>query len=334
MADEAGVRPEDIDDLDDKAFEELKAGMMADDPPEDADTPPEPIEDKTETKAENRDEKGRFKKAEAQQDEDADDDLDGEPEGKSQTVPHAKFHRANERAKEEARLRKEAEDRFARLAERLAQLEEAKQPQKEPEPEGPAIPGPDDPVGRINWTVETLREQIEQQNRSRSEQEAASAEEQHWQRAQAFAAQQFAQAEQSDQELRPAYDYLLQSFQREAEAYGLQGQMLQQHLAHVEREHIRYALQNNMTIPEYIKRLATARGFAHKPAEPEPAPKPDPVQQITEREEARKASLSLGKTGGGVSNTDKLTPERLLEMSDAEFAAFKDKYGSVGAVFN
>lgn len=333
MADEAGVRPEDIDDLDDKAFEELKAGMMADDPPEDADTPPEPVEEKTETKAENRDEKGRFKKAEAQQDEDADEDSD-EPEGKSQTVPHAKFHRANERAKEEARLRKEAEERFARLADRIAQLTEPQQP-KQAEPEAPEIPDPrTNPVGGIEWAVNTLKDQIEQQNRSRSEQEAASAEEQHWQRAQAFAAQQFAQAEQSDQELRPAYDYLLQSFQREAEAYGLQGPMLQQHLHNTEREHIRYALQNNMTIPEYIKRLATARGFAHKPAEPEPAPKPDPVQQITEREEARKASLSLGKTGGGVSNTDKITPERLLEMSDAEFAAFKDKYGSVGAVFN
>lgn len=316
----------DVDDLDDKAFEELKAGMVADEPPEDAEPTPEPP-----TEAKKAEPKQDAKSA--QDDDDDADDGDDEPkDGKSNVVPHAKFHRANERAKEEARLRKEAEDRFAKLADRLAQLTEPQQP-KPAEPEAPEIPDPRaNPVDAISWTVDTLKQQIEQGNKTKAEQEAAAAEQTQWQRAQDFAQQQFAQAEQADPELRPAYDHLLQSFTKEAEAYGLQGADLRAHLENTERAHVRYALQNNMTIPEYVKKLSQARGFTYKPAEPEPAAK-DVGQEIAEREEARKASLSLGKTGGGVSNTDKLTPERLLDMTDAEFDAYKAKHGSVGAVF-
>ena len=57
------------------------------------------------------------------------------------------------------------------------------------------------------------------------------------------------------------------------------------------------------------------------------AAEPARTADIAKREEARKASMSLGKTGGAVSNTGKVTPEQLNDIKDilmqTEFDSWK-----------
>lgn len=326
--DKTGIEPEvDVDSLDDKAFEDLKGKMRAEEPPAD-----ETDGDKPDDRA--RDESGRFAKAEDKPAVVDDDDAEPDPKaGKSEMVPHAKFNQANERRKQAEKAKQEAEERYAKLLERTQALLEAQTPKQEaPEPPKLEIPDPKvNPVGGIEFTTNWIKDRIEAETRQRTESEAQQREEGIWQQAQAYAQHEFAKAEQSDQELRPAYDYLLKSFQAEFQAYGMQGPMLEQQLRQTEREHITYALKNNMRIPDYLKALASARGFHY--AAPQPEVRADPAADIAAREEARKAALSLGKAGGGVTNTGAITPQQLLDMDDAEFAAYVAKNGGVGRAF-
>lgn len=319
MADEKpGDEPEvDVDSLDDKAFEDLKGKMRGDDEP----APAEAEQQAADRVA--RDEQGRFAKAEPKE-EQGEPEEQGEAERqKSDTVPHAKFHQANER-------RKAAEAEAAKAKDRLRQLLEM-QPAAPQQPEVPNAPA--DPMNGLAWAVD----EVAAIKRERAEQ-AAQREE--YQRAEAIYSEAarvvspvLTAQEEADPTIRAATEYLRNSVARELLSMGYGQQQAREQLQQMERDHVFHIATNNLDPGGYIKALAGARGWNPQPVV-EQQQQVDPAAQISQREEARKASLSLGKTGGGVTNTAAITPEQLLEMSDAEFEAYKKKHGgSVAAAF-
>jgi hypothetical protein len=318
----------DVDSLDDKAFEELKGKMRGDEPGEPETKTDEPAESEAQKAERARDEQGRFTKAEDKAEERPDDEAKAD-KPKPDTVPHAKFNQANERRKQAEAERDKAVQRLRELLELQQQPREAAKPVEVPKVT-------EDPVKALDWTTGKVAAWEEQQvNEARARQEQEQQEAIYTQAEQAIAPVLQAEAAE-DPSIVEAYNYLRNSMGRELMRMGYSEPEAVQQLNMIERQHTLFMAANQLDPGEYLKGLAGDRGWAPKPAEQvqQPAEQPNPVAKIAEREEVRKASLSLGKTGGGVANTGAVTPEQLLDMSDAEFEAFKKQHGgSVAAAF-
>lgn len=327
MADEK-TAPEaevDVDSLDDKAFEDLKSSMRGE--------PDEGAQQQAEEKPSRaRDEEtGRFAKTEQKPEGEQDSDEAGRT--KTETVPHAKFHRANERAKqaeaERDQMKADREKAYDRLRQ-LLELQQAPAQQQKPEETVPRFT--DDPVKAGQWMQDQILTQREQEAANAKAREQQTQQDQVWNEAySSIGAELDAQAKE-DPTVVDAYNYLRESMGREMLAMGYTRQAAIAELDKIERQHILFMAQNRLDPGDYLKGLSQARGWAPKPAAEQQQQKPV-AEQIAQREDTRKASLSLGKTGGGVTNTGAITPEQLLEMSDAEFDAYKKKHGSVSAAF-
>lgn len=324
MADvEAAPAEIDVDALDDKAFEQLKSDMRAE----------KPVEAQPRAKAPPA-AKDTPQANEATTDADTGEtDDDG---GKTaETVPHGQFHRERERRKAAEAEREKLRSDYAKLMERTAQL---LQPQEQANSEQaqadsyPAWDGPNgDPMAAGSWTqkeVLALKDKIE--GKERAEQQRLQAEAQ-WQQVLTVANEQFSAAEKTDPTYRDAYNSLKQSYAAELKALGYQSTAIQAQLDQIEAQGIAYAVTNGIPVHEYVRNLATARGWRPKaPANDETTSE---AAKIEQREQTRLASQSLGKAGGAVVNTGTITPEMLLDMSDEDFAAYRKKHGSVSAAF-
>jgi hypothetical protein len=305
----------DVDALDDKAFDEFKGKMRAEQP-EEAPKDPNPTPQKDAAP-------------------DGSDDDDAPTDGDVKTVPHGQFHRERERRKAAEAEREKLRADHQRLMERTQQLLEAgiQPPQQQQAPQAdPEIPDPDvDPQGAIKW----VREQVlatQKAERERAQQnEQASQVEQVLQNVNAVLENEI----KADPSVKDAHNAWRKSVGMELLAVGYTEQQALQALNQTEREHALFIAQNNIPIGDYLKRLASARGWQAKA--PDPAPANDAglteAEKIAKREELRLASQSLGKGGGAVVNTGVTSPQELLDMSDAEFEAYKKKHGSVAHAF-
>jgi len=318
----------DVDSLDDAAFDKLKADMHSS---ADVVVEEKPAETTTteETKAQRqRDEQGRFAKSEETATGEEDD-----AEPRSETVPHGQFHRERERRKQAEARAKEIEDNYSRLMERTNQLlsttAQIAQPQQQ-EQQQPAGPPKGDPMAMLEWLTERVQQQeiTQQQAQQYAYQEGYRQE----------SLRQLANIEAQFRTTTPDYDAALQYMaeSRDAElqlAYPMSTMEQRSQFILREWENLVSAnMEAGRNPVQQIYELAKRRGYTPTTQAPQTQPT-SAAGQIAAREEARKASMSLGSTGGGITNTGAITPEQLLEMSDAEFDAYKKKHGSVARAF-
>jgi hypothetical protein len=111
--------------------------------------------------------------------------------------------RAVQEARAEAR---EAKQRAAVLEQRWNDfIAFQQQPQRQPEPEAPTVPGPDDPMGRLNWTAEQIIAIQEQQQRTATEQAQAQRQEQAYKETEAAIVADYNAAAATDPTIAQAY---------------------------------------------------------------------------------------------------------------------------------
>lgn len=288
----------DIDNMSDEEFEAFKGGME--------ESPPE-----------------ESPKAEAQEEQKAE-----EQRKQEEFVPHGQFHRERER-------RKEAEQRAELAMRRMTELMEAMQPQPQQQTQHqvPQIPGEDDIVGRINWSVEQLRQMQENQQRYSQMTEAQQREEQAFQQVLSEKGREFAEAAQERPDVQDAYAYARQSLFNEFQFYGFTPQQAMQELEQYERKLIMDAHQRGMNVGDYVEKYAAARGWRPNQQQTRQQAQPrdesgrfTPAQEIDRREAIRQASISIGGSGSAAPS-GQVSPKDLVDMSEEDFAAFKAKYG-------
>lgn len=259
---------------------------------------------------------------------DADDSEEQEAAKKSDTVPHGRFHRENERRKQAEQELEQLRLSNQRLEQRTQQILERMEAQSHQEaPAAPQEPvsAADDPIAALDKIQQWQREQDE----ARENQEKADREAQSWQQALEYTASSL----QSDPDAVDAFKALSESYKAEFRAMGIPEAKVESEYAKLERQHVAYIVQNGVNPVDYVKNLAGVRGWKAQEAQPE-IQEPSPAEQLDKREDARLASLSLSNTGGATANTGQPTPQQLAEMSDADFAAYMDKHGSVNAALN
>jgi len=312
----------DIESMDDKAFDALKSDMIAG---KDVSVKSEPVAaDPVQTETGDA----------IVTDDDADelvvstDTEDGQLQ-KQDSVPFGRFERERLRLKEEKAARAaEKADYEARDQARQERLEEIiksfAQPKVEAEPVIP-LDLQTNPVGVIEHTAKQL-EEIQKTLTERSQQEEAQRQEQEVFN---FSRQEFAKAVQTDPSVTDAYTKLYDSFKREAEAFGLEGNDLANHLAQTEKQHIYYALQKKIPLGDYVKRLAGARtGWTPQAQAAAAAAAVDPAvmqQQIDEKQQIQRSAASLTNAGGSPARTGMPTPQELLDMSPSQYDAWRAK---------
>lgn len=306
----------DVDAMSDEEFASFKAGMETGD---EQTTEPEPKPEAATTE-------------EVQTAEEDDDDLDAE-HPKSETVSFGRFNRTNERRKEAERKAQEASERAIRLEERLQAIIEAQQGPKQPEQQpNPAdeVPNENDPIAILNWARKELMDRKTREAEEAKQRETQTREQQAWNEVIATVQKDYNATVEKDPSLVEAHNAWRNSLGQELLAMGYSQAQAIEEVNRQENAHIGYVYQTNQNVGEYIKKMAGIRGWAPKPAEPASDPKND-MNAIAKREEARQASMSLGKSGGATADIGKITPQQIAEMSDEEFAAYREKHSIVDA---
>lgn len=247
-----------------------------------------------------------------------DGDKPAEPD-KPDELPKQVDVRALQEARAEAR---EAKRQAAILEQRWNDfLAGQREPAKEPEQ--PAMPGPDDPMGRLNWTVEQLTAFQEQQRQTAAQQAETQRQEQAFQQAFAAVDADYRASVAADPTLAEAYSALRESQGKELLALGYTIPQAQAELARIEREHVMYVAQRGTSIADHIKALAGVRGW-------QPKAQQAPVQQKTDIAAvaaAQQRHQSLSDAGGGEAVAP-LDAKALAKMSDKEFKAWMSKKGN------
>lgn len=315
----------DVDAMSDEDFAAFKSGMMEGEQPAPDEPEPKPEENAA---AEPQNE------AQAVEDDTDDDD---QPQ-RSETVSFDRFHRTNERRKEAERKASEEAEKRIRLEERLQALLDVQQ-QAQPKPEQAKkpeddIPDDNDPVAIVNWAKKELLARKQREAEEAQQRESQTREQQEWKQVISTVQKDYSTSLEKDPSLAEAHNAWRHSLGQELLAMGYSQAEAVEEVNKQENAHIRHVYQTKQNVGEYIKKMAGIRGWAPKPAE---AAAPDPekdMQTIAKLEEARQASISLGKTGGAAAEIGKITPQQLADMTDEDFAAYKEKYGSVVHAFS
>jgi hypothetical protein len=231
--------------------------------------------------------------------------------------------RAVQEARAEAR---EAKQRAAVLEQRWNDfIAFQQQPQRQPEPEAPTVPGPDDPMGRLNWTAEQIIAIQEQQQRTATEQAQAQRQEQAYKETEAAIVADYNAAAATDPTIAQAYSALRESQGRELLALGYSIPQAQAELARIERENVMYVAQRGISIADHIKGLAAARGWRPAAAQQQPAPAAKTDLAAVAAAQQRHQSLSDAPGGETIAPLD---AKALAKMSDKEFKAWMSKKGN------
>lgn len=229
--------------------------------------------------------------------------------------------RALQEARAEAR---EAKQRAAVLEQRWNDFLAGSGKAKEPEKPAEQVPAFDaDPLAAAKWTQEQLVELRQQNERSTAEQRQAQQAEEAFQRDFQRVNADFVTAEQADPTIREAYNALMASQGNELLAMGYSREQAQAELRKIERQHIQFVASRNLPIGDYLKALASARGWS---AQPQPAPvqqKPDMAALAAAQQRHR----SLSDAPGGDVPAP-LDAKALARMSDKQFKAWMSQRGN------
>lgn len=249
----------------------------------------------------------------------------GEPEKAAEPEkPDEQPKQVDVRALQEARAEaREAKRQAAILEQRWNDFMAAQQQPAKPEPEQPTMPGPDDPMGRLNWTAERIAAFEEQQRQTVTQQAEAQRQEQAYQQAFATVDADYRAASAADPTVAEAYNALLESQGKELLALGYTVPQAQAELARIEREHVMYVAHRGISIADHIKSLASVRGWQPK-AQQAPAPQKTDIAAVAA---AQQRHQSLSDAGGGEAVAP-LDAKALVKMSDKEFKAWMSKKGN------
>lgn len=242
------------------------------------------------------------------------------------------------------RERDELRDNLARLRERTdILLRDRQAPQAQPQPgDQDAEPDPTlDPIGHQQWMSRQWQAQKREQQeanqawqRQQNEQQTRQREHQQSEAVVGRVNAEFIQAAQERPELSEALQAFRVSVNNELQTYGLFGQALENERLRVEREHILNADRLGVPIDDYVIRLATARGWNAQGQRMNGQNgqgsgangdgQGDAATQVQRQARARDAGQSLSRAGGSAAG-GAMTADRLLKMSDDEFADYRAK---------
>jgi hypothetical protein len=231
--------------------------------------------------------------------------------------------RAVQEARAEAR---EARERANLLESRWNEFLAA---QKAPQPEAkpaPVIPGPDDPMGRVNWTTEQWIAFNAEREQERQQREQQTAQEREFNQAFTKVNADFEAAAATDPTLNQAYNALRESQGKELLALGYSIPEARAELDRIERQHVMYVAQRGISIADHIKNLAQVRGWQAKAPEPTPAPVPAKTDlAAVAAAQQRHQSLSDAPGGEGIAPMD---AKALAKMTDKQFKAWMSQKGN------
>jgi predicted phage tail protein len=250
-----------------------------------------------------------------------------EPE-KQKTVPHEQFHAERERRKalqsEMQKLREETAAANARMEERFRMLQQATQP-KAAEP----APLPDmatDPIQHIDGRFRSIEQQAAEIRQFQEQQRQAQAQQAQFAelRNHLVASEQAFRAETPDYDA--AMQHMIQVRHAELQALGLvdpvaRNQQLMQDVAQLTAQ----ARQMGRNPADVMYQIAAARGY--RKAAPAPTPIEAAIEapavsaadrQVAAIERGRAMSTTVGTSG--TAPPTRLTPDRIANMSEAEFS--------------
>lgn len=252
--------------------------------------------------------------------------LPDKPEDAAKTVDL----RALQEARAEAR---EAKQRAALLEQRWNDYLAG---QSKPAPaEKPADPVPTfdaDPLAAAKWTQEQLVAMREAESQRAEQTAAQQRQETEFQQVFERVNQDFVAAERADPAVRDAYNKLLESQGNELLAMGYTIPQAKAELAKIERGHIQFVASRGMNIGEYVKALASTRGWQPPGAAPAQAQVAPAAAQPARTDLAALASAqqrhqSLSDAPGG-EGVPPLDAKALARMSDKDFKAWMSKKGN------
>lgn len=252
----------------------------------------------------------------------ADDDDD--PKG--DMVPHGRFHRERERRQEAEAQRVAAEARADLAARRMTELLETLQPKQ---PAAPVEEAPD-PEKDIFGYVRSLENRIKT---FEGESSLTKEQQQEQQQFDAIMSSSYADVQafsQEKPEMQAAASFLMDALVKEARLYGLNEAQTEQHIRNRERDEFLWAVQHGKRPAQHYLDLAVMRGFnpAAAPTQQgaaQPANVQAEIAKLVKNEATRNAAKSL--SGSGAATGVSVTAADLLEMSDADYAAFKKTHG-------
>lgn len=195
--------------------------------------------------------------------------------------------------------------------------------QQQPKPAEPEIPQfRNDPIGAGQWTQDQIVAAQQQQATQRQEAETTAREQQRFEQTFKQVNDDYVVAERADPSLTEAYSALRGSYGNELLAMGYTQPQAIQELERIERGHVNFVAERGLDIGQYLKSLATARGW--QPQQQAPArPSFDPAA-IASRQ-MRHQSLSDAPGGEVVAPTN---AKQLANMPLKQFNAWMGKDGS------
>jgi hypothetical protein len=252
----------------------------------------------------------------------AKDDAGKPAEPAKQEEPKTVDVRALQEARAEAR---EAKQRATILEQRWNDFLAGSQQQAKPAaPEAPAIPKfGADPIAAGEWTQDQIIALLDAQRAEREQTATQQREEQEFQAVAQTVMQDYQATKQADPSIDDAYSALRKSQGEEMLAMGYSIPEAKAELDRLEREHIKFVAARGLPIGNYIKALASARGWQPGAAVPAPQVKTD-LKAVAETQQ-RHQSLSDAPGGEAIPPLD---AKALARMSDKDFKAWMSKKGN------
>ncbi|KQT88924.1 hypothetical protein [Methylobacterium sp. Leaf466] len=262
-------------------------------------------------------------------------DADDAEANKGRFVRHGAFHQERERRKAEAARATAAEaaltelrEKFARGDERLKLLSEAMQrPAATPAAaEPPKVIDPNEDIfgayEQLKSEVEALRtSQTQLTEAQKAERAQAQEREEHASAMTSYAsdAQRYMATEPA---FADAYNHLIGSRVAELKLYGVDEATAMREVAAEEAGLVKAAIKAGKSPAEHIYKIAQARGFMPKAAEPAKpaAPAETQAERMARISAGQTAAKSLSAAGGAPAS--EVTMDMLASMSEAEFEKY------------
>lgn len=206
--------------------------------------------------------------------------------------------------------------------------EQRQQPKEEQEPE---LPDWDtDPIGRMREVERRLQEREAQEAQTIQQQRELQQQAQRTEQIFGILDNEFRQVEQTEPDVREAYQHVLGSFENEIQMLGYRGPQAQQVLSNVYRNFLEAgyrARAEGVPIQDFVRNLAKARGWVKRE---NPAQRPDAGEKVERLAKAVETNRTIGKGGKG---SGEMSLEDLAAMDGAELEALAEKNPELFASF-